>query len=86
MPWLAYYNPKINWRTREVKITRCLEDCEKQQRSKQGKSGWEKQKEKEKKEEEKKKQEKKEQKEKEKEKSRKERIMEVKKIVEEWEI
>jgi len=24
MPWLAAHNPKINWKTEEVKITRCL--------------------------------------------------------------
>ena len=37
--WLAHYNLEINWRTEEVKMTRCLEKCEKQWRSKQGKSG-----------------------------------------------
>ena len=26
MLWLAYHNPKINWRTGEVKMTRCLEE------------------------------------------------------------
>ena len=35
----------------EVKITKCLEECEKQWRPVQGKSGWEKQKEEEAKEE-----------------------------------
>jgi len=30
MPWLAHYNPEIDWRTGEVKITRCLEECGKQ--------------------------------------------------------
>ena len=30
MPWLAHHNPKIDWRTREVKITRCPEECSKQ--------------------------------------------------------
>ena len=27
MPWLARHNPKIDWRTGEVKMTRCLEEC-----------------------------------------------------------
>ena len=26
MLWLAYHNPKIDWRTEEVKMTRCLEE------------------------------------------------------------
>ena len=30
MPWLACHNPEINWRTREVKMTRCPEECGKQ--------------------------------------------------------
>ena len=42
MPWLACHNPEIDWRTEEVKMTRCLEECEKQWRPVQGKSGWEK--------------------------------------------
>ena len=41
MLWLAHYNPEIDWRTGEVKITRCLEKCGKQWRPVQGKSGWE---------------------------------------------
>jgi len=45
MLWLAYHNPKIDWRTGEVKIMRCLEECRKQWRPKQGKLGWQKQKE-----------------------------------------
>jgi len=28
MPWLVAYNPKINWKTREVKIMRCLPLCD----------------------------------------------------------
>jgi len=40
MPWLACYNSKIDWKTVEVKITRCPEKCGKQWRLKQGKSGW----------------------------------------------
>jgi len=45
MLWLAHYNPEIDWRTGEVKMTRCPEECGKQWRPVQGKSGWEKQKE-----------------------------------------
>ena len=30
MPWLACHNPEIDWRTEEVKITRCPEECGKQ--------------------------------------------------------
>ena len=48
MPWLTYHNPEINWRTGEVKMTRCPEECGKQQRLKQGKLGQQKQKEEEK--------------------------------------
>jgi len=51
MPWLAHYNPEIDWKTGEVKMTRCPEECGKQWRPKQGKLGWEKQKEEEAKEE-----------------------------------
>jgi len=45
MPWLEHHNPEIDWKTGEVKMTRCPEECEKQWRLVQGKSGWEKQKE-----------------------------------------
>jgi len=45
MPWLERYNPEIDWKTGEVNMTRCPEECGKQWRLKQGKSGWEKQKE-----------------------------------------
>ena len=45
MPWLAHHNSEIDWKTRKVKIIRCLEECGKQWRPVQGKSGWEKQKE-----------------------------------------
>ena len=63
-------------------MTRCLEECGKQWRPVQGKSGWGKQKEEERKEEvEKKKEEKKKKK-----KSKKGRTVEVRKIAEEWEI
>ena len=44
MLWLAHYNPEIDWKTGEVKMTRCLEECGKQWRPVQGKSGWEKKK------------------------------------------
>jgi len=27
MPWLAHHNLEIDWRTKEVKITRCPEKC-----------------------------------------------------------
>jgi len=27
MPWLARHNPEIDWRTGEVKVTRCPEEC-----------------------------------------------------------
>jgi len=84
MPWLARYNPEIDWRTGEVKMTRCPDECGKQWRPVQGKSGWEKQKEEEAKEEAK---ERKEEKEKErKKKQKKEKTVEVRKVVEEWEI
>jgi len=44
IPWLTHYSPEINWKTKEIKMTRCLEEC-----GKQGKSGWQKQKKKERK-------------------------------------
>ena len=49
---LAYHNPKIDWRIGEVRITRCLEKCEKQQRLKQKKLEQQRQKKEEKREEE----------------------------------
>jgi len=80
--WLARHNPEIDWRTGEVKMTRCPEECGKQWRPVQGKSEWEKQKKEEAKEEAGKKR-----KEKEKRKEQKKgKTMEVKKVVEEWEI
>jgi len=45
MPWLAHHNPEIDWKTGEVKMMRCPEECGKQWKPKQGKSGWKKQKE-----------------------------------------
>ena len=82
MPWLARYNPEIDWRTGKVKMTRCPEECGKQWRPVQGKSGWEKQKEEEAKEEAGKKRKEKDKKKKQK----KRKTMEIKKVVEEWEI
>ena len=32
MPWLAYYNPEIDLKTREVRIMRCPDKYEKQQK------------------------------------------------------
>jgi len=49
--WPAHHNPKIDWRTGVVKMTRCPEKCGKQWRLKQRKSGWQKQKKEERKEE-----------------------------------
>ena len=63
-------------------MMRCLEECGKQWRPVQGKSSWEKQKEKEEKEEAGKKREKK----KKKKKQRRRKMIEVKKVAEEWEI
>jgi len=51
MPWLACHNPEIDWKMGEVKMMRCPEECGKQWRLVQEKSGWEKQKEEEAKEE-----------------------------------
>jgi len=82
MPWLARHNPEIDWKTWEVKMTRCPEECGKQWRLVQGKSGWEKQKEeKAKKEAERKKEEKKRKK-----KQKKGKTVEARKVAEEWEI
>jgi len=83
MLWLACHNPEIDWRTGEVKMTRCLEECGKQWRPIQGKLGWEKQKEEEAREEAGKRRE---EKEKERKKKQKNKIVEVRKVAEEWEI
>jgi len=82
MPWLARHNLEIDWKTGEVRMTRCPEECGRQWRPVQGKSGWEKQKEEEAKEEAGRKREENEKKRKQK----KGRTMEVKKVAEEWEI
>ena len=48
MPWLRYHNPEIDWKTREVKITRCPEECGKKWKTgRQMKPGWKKQEERE---------------------------------------
>jgi len=39
MLWLAFHNPEIDWRTGEVKMMRCPEECGKQWRSVQEKLG-----------------------------------------------
>jgi len=85
MPWLAHHNPEIDWKTGEVKMMRCPEECGKQWRPKQGKPGWQKQKEEEAKEEAGRKREEKVEKQKRK-KPKGEKTIEVKKIAEEWEI
>jgi len=82
MLWLACHNLEIDWKTGEVKMTRCPEECGKQWRPVQGKSGWEKQKEEEVKKEAGKKREEKEKTKKQK----KVKMMKVKKVVEEWNI
>ena len=51
MLWLVCHNPEINQKTREVKMTRYLDECGKQWKTKQMKPRWQKQKEKEQKEE-----------------------------------
>ena len=81
MLWLARHNSEIDWRTGEVKMTRCLEECGKQWRQVQGKSEWKKQKKEEAKKEAGRKRE-----EKNKKKKQKKWKMEVKKVAEEWEI
>ena len=42
MLWLAHHNPEIDQRTGEVKMMRCPEECGKQWRPKQGKTGQQK--------------------------------------------
>ena len=83
MPQLSHHNPKIDWRIEEVKMMRYLKKCGKQQRPKQGKSGWQKQKEEEKREEERKKQNKR--KERKRKKPKKEKTMKVKRVAEKQE-
>lgn len=85
MPWLAHYDPQINWKIEKMKMTRYPKECRKQWRPKQEKLGWKTQNEKEKKEKEKKRREEKEQRkeEKRKRKPKGERTMEVKRVIEE---
>ena len=45
MSWLAHYNPEIDQRTEEVKMTRYPDEYGKKQRMRQMKPGWQKQKE-----------------------------------------
>ena len=48
MPWLRRHNPEIDWRTGEVKMTRCPEECGKKWKTgRQLKPGWKKQEERE---------------------------------------
>jgi len=79
MLWLAHHNPEIDWKTEEVKMTRCLDEYRKQWRPEQGKLRWEKQKEEEAKQEAGKRQEEKEKKKKQK----KGKMVKVKKVAEE---
>ena len=47
IPWLAYYNLEIDWKTGEVQMMRCPEEHRKKWRTgRQMKLGWKKQKEK----------------------------------------
>ena len=49
--WLRCHNPEIDWRTGEVKMTRCPEECGKKWKTRrQMKLGWKKQEEREEKE------------------------------------
>jgi len=51
MPWLRCHNPEIDWKTGEVKMTRCPDECGKKWRTgRQMKPGWKKQEEREEKE------------------------------------
>ena len=84
MPWLAHHNPEIDQRMGKVKMVRCLEKCGKQQRLKQRKSEWQKQKE-EKKRKKQERDEKRKNRKREK-KPKKKKKIEVQKIAEEWEI
>ena len=34
MPWLRCHNPEIDWKTKEVKMMRCPEECEKKWKTK----------------------------------------------------
>jgi len=44
MLWLRHYNPEIDWKTEEIKMTRCLDECGKKWKTgRQMKLGWKKQ-------------------------------------------
>ena len=48
MPWLRRHNPEIDWKTGEVKTTRCPDECGKKWKTgRQTKPGWKKQEERE---------------------------------------
>jgi len=48
MPWLGCYNPEIDWKTGEVKMTKCPDECGKKWKiERQTKPGWKKQEERE---------------------------------------
>jgi len=47
MSWLVCHNPEIDWKTGEVKMMRCPDECGKQWKMKQTKLEWQKEKEKE---------------------------------------
>ena len=81
MLWLVCHNPEIDWRTGEVKMTRCSKECGKQWRLEQGKPGWQKQKEEEAKAEGGGKQE-----ESKKRKQRGKKTVKIKRVAKEWEI
>ena len=42
IPWLTCHDPEIDWRTGEMKMTRCSEECRKQWKLKQRKLEWQK--------------------------------------------
>ena len=48
IPWLACHNPEIDWKTGEIQMTRCPDECGKKWRTgRQMKPGWKKQEERE---------------------------------------
>ena len=50
MPWLRYHNPEIDWKTGEVKMMRCSDECGKKWKTgRQTKPEWKKQEERKKK-------------------------------------
>ena len=75
--WLARHDLEIDWKIEKVKMMRYPEECGKQWRLEQGKSGWQKQKKEEAKEEVGRKQE---------EWDMRRKMVEVKRVAEEWKI